>query len=48
MNLRLDSDRTGEGSPYCKAVSKLLRESCGNRDEEFDYCENEYHNILPQ
>ena len=42
MNLRLDPDKTGAGSPYCNAVARLLRDSYSNRDEEFNYCEEDY------
>ena len=42
MKIRLDPAKTGDGSPYAQAVSRLLRDSYSNRDEEFDYCEEDY------
>ena len=48
MNLRLNTDKTGEGSPYRKAVACLERRSYGNRDEEFDYDEYEFHALLQE
>jgi hypothetical protein len=48
MNLRLNPDKTGEGSPYRAAVAKSLADSYyyRNRDGEFDYCDFKYHNNL--